>query len=544
MAKFYGQFQDDSFKRQMKENRKIEELILMYATHATAVLKKEPTLASDGWKIELNNHIAQFVKMLGECLRGMNHVSPELLSRLDSYAAKLAPAASPSSHSDSGYDSSSTSRDRDSYVGSSLTVTPGSGLSVADMALVRTVADLFKIPEQAIQREVDQLKGVVTEQAAMTDLKTCLKNINAGASFPGRREDFDTDAGWQHWRSAETAFLQQLVVAMVQANPELAKTTSDSSSPPTRPGSIYGGGGGGIDSPIERTSSKHASIGRRSVYNLVDFTSSGGTDEYDDDQLQVGHHFTFIPPSPRKYYKRLVELCLQEDLDRMLSPDVPDNEEVSLGILSQSHLDLLAECASRWRIGNAYRAVCFLDLVKEFFERESIPIQCVPEALSGVVRAVGDSDVEHLMVQDVRLSLFLSLKNSTLNSRAQYEYLCNVYAGLFTVFMSYLYHSMDQLPSLKPSEIEHFLTILDHVTDSGLLDKFDLDVAARFEDIRGHARQASAAWYDAKMGDIVKGNLGVNRALPLLMMTDEIEKSLKLLSKRFAEPLLGCVASL
>ena len=304
-----------------------------------------------------------------------------------SYAAKLAPAASPSSHSDFGYDSSSTSRDRDSYIGSSLTVTPGSGFTMADMVLVCAVADLFKIPERAIQR-VDQLKGVVTEKAAMTDL---LKNINAGTRFPGRREDFDTDAGRQHWRSTETSYLQQFVVAMVQANPELAKTTSGSASP-TRPGSAYGGGG--IDSPIERTSSRHGSVTRRSVYNLGEL----GADEYDDGQLQVGHHFTFIPPSPRKYYKRLVGLCLQEDLDRMLSPDVPDNEEVSLGILSQSQLDLLAECALRWRIGQAYRAVCFLDLVKEFFQRESIPIQCVPEALSGVVSAVKDRDVEHLMV--------------------------------------------------------------------------------------------------------------------------------------------------
>ncbi len=173
MAKFYGQFLDDSFKKQMKENRKIEELILMFATHATAVLKKEPTLALDGWKIELNNHIAQFVKMLGECLRGMNHVSPELLSRLDNYAAKLTPQASSSAYSDSGYDSASTSRDRDSYVGSSLTVPPASGLSVADMGLVRTVSDLFKIPEQAIQKEVDQMKGTVTEKVRALHDDSC-----------------------------------------------------------------------------------------------------------------------------------------------------------------------------------------------------------------------------------------------------------------------------------------------------------------------------------------------------------------------------------
>ncbi|KAF8703632.1 hypothetical protein AX14_014182 [Amanita brunnescens Koide BX004] len=58
----------------------------------------------------------------------------------------------------------------DSYVGYWVTVTAGSRLSVADMALLRTVAELFKIPGQTIQWKVNQLKGIVTENAAMTDL--------------------------------------------------------------------------------------------------------------------------------------------------------------------------------------------------------------------------------------------------------------------------------------------------------------------------------------------------------------------------------------
>lgn len=156
MAKFYNQFMNDSFKRQMKENRKIEELILLFATHATAVLKKEPSLSGDGWKVELNNHIAQFVKMLRECLRNVNHVSPELLSRLDTYTAKLAPPTQ--TYSDSGYDSASPSRDRDSSVGVMSS-------NVADMSLVRTVASLFKLSEPVVQKEVDQRLGqVVTEK--------------------------------------------------------------------------------------------------------------------------------------------------------------------------------------------------------------------------------------------------------------------------------------------------------------------------------------------------------------------------------------------
>jgi len=43
----YGQVKDETFRRKMKENRKIEDLILMFATNATNVLKKDPSLAGD-----------------------------------------------------------------------------------------------------------------------------------------------------------------------------------------------------------------------------------------------------------------------------------------------------------------------------------------------------------------------------------------------------------------------------------------------------------------------------------------------------------------
>lgn len=173
MAKFYGQFMVDTFKRQMKENRKIEELILMFATHATSVLKKEPSLAGDGWKLELNNQIAHFIRLLRECLRSVSHVSPELLSRLDTYTAKLAPTISASSklvgstHSDSGYDSTSTRGDRDSSFSA-----PQAGADVASMTMVKIVARLFKIPEGAIEQEVDKIRGtLVTEKVSSKSLR-------------------------------------------------------------------------------------------------------------------------------------------------------------------------------------------------------------------------------------------------------------------------------------------------------------------------------------------------------------------------------------
>ena len=140
-----------------EENRKIEELILLFATHATSVLRKDPTLTADGkW---LNNHIVQFAKLLRESLRNISHVSPELTAHLDVYAAKLAPS-SQTHHVDSGYDSSSTSQ-RDSVS------SPGATASVADMPLVNIVANLFQIRSDLLQPEVDKLRSVCTERVRL-----------------------------------------------------------------------------------------------------------------------------------------------------------------------------------------------------------------------------------------------------------------------------------------------------------------------------------------------------------------------------------------
>lgn len=389
MARFYGEFQVDSFKRQVKESRKIEELILKFATFATGVLKKEPTLAGEGWKFELNNQIAQFIKLLRECLRNVHHVSPELLQRLETYTQKLAPAVAAAqqssySQSDSGYESSTS---RDSYV-------PTISYNVADMPLVKIVGALFKIPEHSLQTEVDRVRNeIVTAKAALLDLKTCLKNINAGAAFPGRREDFPSDEAWHHWKSIETAQLQQMMLAMIKMNPSLAK-----SSDVDRVQGNLNRRSSGYDSP---TPGRHPSIGsRRSMFDVNDEINFELGEEAEED-LPIGHYFTFVPPNPRKFYKRLVEYCLVVDLEIMLSPEVDDNDEVSLGILSQPHLELIGECAMRWRIGHPYRSVCFLDLVRQFYERNDVPMECIPEAMNNVSKVMQENEPEMWPVQDV-----------------------------------------------------------------------------------------------------------------------------------------------
>ena len=199
-------------------------------------------------------------------------------------------------------------------------------------------------------------------------------------------------------------------------NPELAKSmpadgggSPHSTSP--RPGSVYSAPSG--------QSNRHAgatSIGsRRSIFGGPQGaqddsrTVAGGdslpeTEEelIGDDEIRVGHNFTFIPPNPRRFYKRLVEYCLTVDLETMFGPEVDDADEVPLTILSPPHTNLTNECAVRWRIGQPYRVTCFLELIKEFYERGHVPMECIPEALQALSKVLHDLEVDKWPSQDVR----------------------------------------------------------------------------------------------------------------------------------------------
>ena len=242
----------------------------------------------------------------------------------------------------------------------------------------------------------------------MASGQTCLKNLNAGSPFPGRREDFQSEVAFQHWRTLETSHLSQLMVVMVQFNPELAKSTpgdlsSLQRSSNARPTSIYSVSGNNREStyyPGGRNLSVSSRNSRLSVFSPGDLEEVA-EDLGADEDLPIGHHYTFIPPNPKKFYKRLLELCLIADLEAMLSPNVGDEDEVSLGILTEAHIELINECALRWRVGQPYRVSCFLELIRQFYERNEVPIECIPEALANVKKVRQEMELDKWPIQDV-----------------------------------------------------------------------------------------------------------------------------------------------
>lgn len=86
---FYGNFHSASTQRQLKDNRKAEELIINFVTTAQHVLRKRAGVSEDWWKKELMNQVATFVRVLRECLSQTKHPPKELLERLDTYLSSL-----------------------------------------------------------------------------------------------------------------------------------------------------------------------------------------------------------------------------------------------------------------------------------------------------------------------------------------------------------------------------------------------------------------------------------------------------------------------
>jgi hypothetical protein len=184
------------------------------------------------------------------------------------------------------------------------------------------------------------------------------------------------------------------MVVLVQFNPELAKSTPNDVLPKrssTR-GSVYNPALAGRSGSISS---------RKSIIGISQNVTDADIDGEEEDEVQAGHNFTYIPPNPKKYYKRLLELCLERDLAAMHDPNVDDDDQVSLGILSPPHIELINECALRWRIPQTYRAACFLELIKQLYERNEVPLDCVPEALGGIGKVMNEIAFEKWNINDV-----------------------------------------------------------------------------------------------------------------------------------------------
>ncbi|GAA6017851.1 hypothetical protein JCM8202_006173 [Rhodotorula sphaerocarpa] len=396
---FYTTYAQPSFQKKLKENRQTEEIILMFVTTASGILKKR--LEGDDWKPELNAQVVRFVNVIRQTLRVASRQPAELLKRLDTYCAKLAeespapqPTASiPSPHLSAspatypsyaplgaGPPSSSTSHARDSMDMAAM----AASLSLDDMPFVCAVGTIFGKSEAELRQDVASLRQSCTEEAAFRDLKAIINavaglsvaNSSARASSASqdsgssrylfRPQDFESEDAFLAWRKQENDKLQELLLEMTTRNPELVKSSGASLAP----------GPTGTDGLANQRNSRSSLV-------LVGADGNVSYEEGEDRSLEPSP-YTFVPPDPRHCFRRLYTLALDHDYALMSS--LPPNQDVSLTILSPLHEQLMHDCQVRWRVPPTTRAAVFASLIAGLYREQSVPEECASEALDLVRR--------------------------------------------------------------------------------------------------------------------------------------------------------------
>lgn len=371
-AAFLNAFTDPAFKKRMEKDRRVEDLVLIFFSNATKELQKGKAPGDDSVKMMVDRHVALFVRLIGLILKDQDWTRdrPELTARLSTLESKLL-----------AHDQDLTQDQANGALSTVEEVVPLS-YEVRDMPLVRVVARIFGFPESMVQSDITKNKPFWTESAALQDLKTYQTHLNLGTGRTLNRGDFDTDQAYELWKKSESPDISQLVLAIVQSNPELAKSAPGGGLP------RFNAQPNGMPS----SDSSYSEASRRLSLKLEDSSSYvidqpidmsnlnigiEGTDSPDD----VENIYTFTPSDPRAVYRFILAQALSFDVkDTSLEASEATSTTPAIKLLSKQSTELLNEIALRWRIPHSSRLVMFLDVVRQRYIEQEIDLDTLDTA--------------------------------------------------------------------------------------------------------------------------------------------------------------------
>ena len=372
-AAFFNAFSEPNFKKRMEKDRRVEDLVLIFFSNATKELSKGKAAGEDSWKLMVDRHLALFVRLVSLVLKDHDWARdrPELSSRLATLESKLL------SHDQDL--SSPTARTGPSTI---EVVVPLS-YEVKDMPMVQTVGRLFGLRHSMLQSDIDKYKDSWTEKAALQDLKSYQTLLNVGSAQTLRSDDFDLDSAYDTWKKGEAHDLSQMMLAIIQANPELAKSTTGNLTK-LNP-HLSNGHGPATQYPdaLRRTDSNDVTssyvidqpVDMSGFDAGVDSPISNSTDEY--------QNFTFVPPDARGYFRFMISQALSNDVN---SENAPASDAGAAGaatrLIPKQSAELLNEIGLRWRVPLVSRAVLFMDVIREKFVDQDISLDDLDAAFN------------------------------------------------------------------------------------------------------------------------------------------------------------------
>ncbi|KIW70358.1 hypothetical protein PV04_02633 [Phialophora macrospora] len=367
-AIFLNTLSDPAFKKRMEADRRAEDLVLIFFSTATKELQKAHQPGDDAVKRLVDRHVALFVRLMSLILKDKDWAKdkPDLATRLQTLESKLL----------KGDENLATSQTN----GELKTVEEVVPLSyeVKDMPLALAVGRLFGLTPTMVQSDIDKHKPVWTEKAALQDLKTYQQHLTLGTKMVLNTNDFDTHEAYQAWKKSEGPDLSQLMLAIMQSNPDLAKSTpggalpqfKDQAEPSSPSDAHYAELSRAISQGGEPSSYVLDLPADLSALNL----NLNDSSRHNDDATQL---YTFIPPDPRSMFRYIMLQALNHDLN-------DKTNETGGQLFSKDATEILNEIALRWRIPKFTRIVLFLDVVREKFVEGVLSLEMLDAAFNYV----------------------------------------------------------------------------------------------------------------------------------------------------------------
>ena len=482
-AAFLNAFTEQSFKKRMEKDRRVEDLVLIFFSNATKELQKGKAPTDDAWKLMVDRHVALFVRLISLILKDHDWARerPELSGRLATLETKLL------AHDQ---DLAAESSRNGGAGGSTVEVVVPLSYEVKDMPLVRIVARVFGLTNIQVQSDIDKNKAVWTERAALQDLKTYQALLNLNSKKTLRSDDFDLEEAYETWRKAEAPDLSQMMLAIMQSNPELAKTTSGSGLPRFNP---LANGSAASDSGYSGSSRKMSEVSEGSSYVIdqpVDMSGWGSRDHSPELSQDDDHPFTYIPPEPRAYYRAVLAQALMHDLlDQSLKPSDPTADMPAVKLLSKQSTELLTEIGIRWRIPQVSRIILFLDVIRERFVDQEISLDTLDAAFNFIKEPL----IENRKNPTFMSSLLFDRSKWTLADFALNQ---QILATLHEALLRDLYNTMLHCYEQKPPSIGPVMFVLEnHIYDDPHFSKSPEDLDAFSQQLREGLREKAFGMY-------------------------------------------------
>lgn len=375
-AAFLNEFKNPTFRKSMEKDRRVEDLLLIFFSKATSELQKGKAPDDDSWKMMVDRHVALFVRLISNVLKNNDWARerPELSGRLHTLETKLL---------QHDQDLADANQRGGGQGGQSIEVEVPRSYEVRDMPLVIRVCRIFAIPTAQAQNDINAHKEEWTEKTALKDLKEYQNHLMLSTKATLTQGDFESEEAFELWKKGETGDLSQMMLAIIQANPELAKSSTSGALPAFKASA-------GVQSEVDSAdASRSQSVEGASSYMIdqpVDLSSLNLGDNSPRDSKSASldgaeTSFTYIPSDAKAYYRHILKVALTHDMqDEDLEPSSASEDAPSMKLLSLQSTELLNEIGLRWRIPFSTRLVLFLDVVKEKFIAQEASLETLDGA--------------------------------------------------------------------------------------------------------------------------------------------------------------------